>query len=65
MEPKFSNYLTVRKNHNTHSLLKMLEKWKELLDKNWHIGAIFMDLSKAFDTKSSHATCKITLMVFP
>ena len=40
-----------RKNHNTeHSLLKMLEKWKVVLDKGYNIGAISMDLSKAFDT---------------
>ena len=30
-----------------HSLLKMLELWKETLNK---VGAIFMNLSKAFDT---------------
>ena len=28
----------------------MLEKWKLVLDKGYNIGAIFMDLSKAFDT---------------
>ena len=33
-----------------HSLLKMLELWKEALDKGKSVGAIFMDLSKAFDT---------------
>ena len=27
----------------------MLEKWKYLLDKGFHIGVVFMDLSKAFD----------------
>ena len=52
MEPKFSNFLTgFRKNHNTQmSLLKMIEHWKSLLDNGFYIGAIFMDLSKAFDT---------------
>ena len=52
MEPRFSHLLCgFRKNHNTqHSLLKMLEKWKLVLDKGYNIGAIFMDLSKAFDT---------------
>ena len=51
-EPYFSSFLTgFRKNHNTqHSLLKMLELWKEALDKGKSVGAIFMDLSKAFDT---------------
>ena len=28
----------------------MLEKWKSAADKNKHVGAVFMDLSKAFDT---------------
>ena len=38
-------------NHNTqHSLLEMLELWKKALDKGKSVGAIFMDLSKAFDT---------------
>ena len=51
MQPHFSALLTgFRKNHNTqHSLIKMLEKWKYLLDKDYHIGAVYMDLSKAFD----------------
>ena len=33
-----------------YSLLKMLELWKEALNKGKSVGAIFMDLSKAFDT---------------
>ena len=51
-EAYFSSFLTgFRKNHNTqHSLLKMLELWKEALEKGQSVGAIFMDLSKAFDT---------------
>ena len=51
-EPYFSSFLTgFRKNHDTqHSLLKMLELWKEGLDKGKSVGAIFMYLSKAFDT---------------
>ena len=28
----------------------MLELWKEALDKGKSVGAIFMDLSKAFDS---------------
>ena len=28
----------------------MLEKWKNTLDKGKHVGAVFMDLPKAFDT---------------
>ena len=51
-EPLFSTLLTgFRKNQNTqHSLLKMLELWKEALDQRISVSAIFMDLSKAFDT---------------
>ena len=51
-EPYFSSFLTgFCKNHSTqHSLLKMLELWKETLEKRKSVGAIFMDLSKAFDT---------------
>ena len=33
-----------------HSLIAMLEKWKKALDKEENMSAIFMDLSKAFDT---------------
>ena len=52
MSDKFSKYLTgFRKNHNTqHVLLNMIENWKSNLNKGNKIGAIFMDLSKAFDT---------------
>ena len=28
----------------------MIEKWKNILNKNLQVGALFMDLSKAFDT---------------
>ena len=47
----FSSFLTgFYKKHNTqHSLLKMLELWKEALDKGNSVGAIFMDLSEAFE----------------
>ena len=52
METKLSKYLTgFRKNHGTqHSLVPMIEKWKNALDKGEYICALFMDLSKAFDT---------------
>ena len=51
-EPYFSSFHTgFRKNNNTqHSLLKILELWKKALDNRNSVGAIFMDLSKAFDT---------------
>ena len=39
------------KNHSTqHCLMSMLEMWKNTLDKGGYISAIFIDLSKAFDT---------------
>ena len=52
MKDKLSNILTsFRKDHNAqHSLIIMIEKWKRALDKNMKIGAVFVDLSKAFDT---------------
>ena len=52
IEPLLSNLLTgFRENHNTqHCLLKMLEKWKEALDKGNFVDAIFMNLSKSFDS---------------
>ena len=51
MQPYFSDLLTgFRRNHSTqHLLITMLEKWKYLLDKGFHIGVVYMDLSKAFD----------------
>ena len=40
-----------RKSHGTqNSLLVILEKWKRALDKGEYVSALFMDLSKAFDT---------------
>ena len=32
-----------------HSLIRAIEKWRTFLDKGGKVGAIFMDLSKAFD----------------
>ena len=40
-----------RKSHGTqNSLVVMLEQWKRALDKGEYVSALFMDLSKAFDT---------------
>ena len=52
MEGKLSKLLTgFRKNHSTqHCLVNILEKWKNTLDKSGFVCAIFMDLSKVFDT---------------
>ena len=52
MQDKLLNLLTgFRKNHSTqHCLMYMLENWKNMLDKGGYVCAMFMDLSKAFDT---------------
>ena len=54
MSNELSNKLFgFRENYNTqYSLTDMLEKWKNTFYKGKHAGAIFMDLSKAFDTKN-------------
>ena len=39
-----------RKNYNTqHVLIRLLEEWRENLDKNYVVGGVLMDLSKAVD----------------
>ena len=39
-----------RKNYNTqHVMIRLLEEWRENLDKNYVVGGVLMDLSKAFD----------------
>ena len=39
-----------RKSYNTqHVLIKMIEEWRENLDKKFFVGAVLTDLSKAFD----------------
>ena len=35
-----------------HVLLKLIEDWKKALDEREHVGAVLMDLSKAFDVIS-------------
>ena len=52
VEDKLSKLLTgFRKNNSTQNcLINMLEKWKNTLDKGGFICAMFIDLSKAFDT---------------
>ena len=52
MENKILKCVTgFRKSYGTqHSLIAMQEKWKKALDKEGNMSAIFMDLSKAFDT---------------
>ena len=50
-ENKVSPFLSAyRKNYSTqHVLLRLLEQWKEKLDLGYTVGAVLMDLSKAFD----------------
>ena len=52
MEDKRSKYLTgFRKSHGTqHLLVTMLEKWKKAVDNGEYVSALFLDLSKVFDT---------------
>ena len=52
IKDKLFNILTgFRKGHSAqHSLLIIIEKWKRALDENIKVGAIFMDLLKAFNT---------------
>ena len=52
IESKLSDYLTgFRRNHNTqYALLEMIEKWKTFINRGFKVGALMMDLSKAFDT---------------
>ena len=52
MSPNFSNLLHgFRKNHNTQcSLLHMMELWRNVLDQKKKTDAIFLDISKAYDT---------------
>ena len=47
----FHNFLCAfRKGHGCQTtLLRLLEDWKQALDKNHYVAAILMDLSKAFD----------------
>ena len=51
-ESRFSPLVVgFRENHSTqNALLNSIEKWKHALDKGKKVGAIFMDLNKAFDT---------------
>ena len=52
MKNKLFNILTgVREGHSAqHSLLIMIKIWKRALDNSMKVEAVFMDLSKAFDT---------------
>ena len=51
MNSKMSTFLSAyRKNYSTQNVLtRLIEEWKKKLDKNYVVGSILMDLSKAFD----------------
>ena len=52
MQNKFSIYLTGFQKHHSpqHALLNMMKTWKTELNMVHKVGAIYMDLSKAFDS---------------
>ena len=54
MEGKLSTYFAgFRKSHGTqHLLVTMFGKWKNAVDKGECVSALFLDLSKSFDTIS-------------
>ena len=51
MEYIFSSLLSAyRKQHNCqHFLIDLIEEWRYYLDQKFYVGAVLMDLSKAFD----------------
>ena len=46
-----SEYIATYREHysSNHVLLRLFENWKKALDKTFFVGAVLMDLSKAFD----------------
>ena len=51
MNNLFSPFISAyRESYNTqHALIRLSEEWRKILDNNYFIGAVLMDLSKAFD----------------
>ena len=51
LDKYFSSFISAyRKSYSTQQvLIRLLEEWREKLDKNFIVGAVLMDLSKAFD----------------
>ena len=60
MNNLFSSFISAyRESYNTHAyresyntqhvLIRLIEEWRKSLDNNYFIGAVLMDLSKAFD----------------
>ena len=45
-----TNFCISKKNYNSQQvLIRLIEEWREYLDKDFVIGAVLTDLSKAFD----------------
>ena len=60
----FPHVCGYRKGSSTqHALLSLIEKWKKVLDNKGYVGAILMDLSKAFDT-INHALLTAKLHIY-
>ena len=51
MNNLFSPFISAyRESYNTqHVFIRLIEEWRKILDNNYFIGAVLMDLSKAFD----------------
>ena len=51
LDKYFSPFISAyRKSYSTQQvLIRLLEEWREKLDKSFNVGAVLMDLSKAFD----------------
>ena len=51
LDKYFSPFVSAyRKSYSTQQvLIRLLEEWREKLDNNFTVGAVLMDLSKAFD----------------
>ena len=56
MEPKLSKYLAGfrPKNNTRHALLKIIETWRDMLNKDNKVGPIIMDHSIVFDKLNSN-----------
>ena len=51
MDFHLSEFVSAYRKHysSQHVLIRLLEEWRQNLDQNFIVGAVLMDLSKAFD----------------
>ena len=50
LQRRWDNFSAYRKLYSTqHVLINLVEDWRAKLEKDFVVGAIFIDLSKAFD----------------